>query len=109
MNNAPVLLPRFTIRTLLALLTLCAVVFVLVGTAFRGQYWAWGVTIAIVSLIVTALTHVAWFGIVSFFSRLVDSRTEVSVPVSAGPPHSAVGHSVPDSSGLSAVDGGAER
>jgi hypothetical protein len=70
MTKSPMLLPRFTIRTLLVLLTICAIVFVLVGTAFRGQYWAWGVTIAIVSLIVTALTHVAWFGIVWLFARL---------------------------------------
>jgi hypothetical protein len=64
------LMPRFTIRTLLALLTLCACGFVLIGTAFRGQYWAWGVTIALVTLVATTLVHGALFGIVWLFSQM---------------------------------------
>jgi len=77
-----ILVPRFTIRTLLAILTVCAIVFVMVGTAYRGQYWAWGVTIGLVSLIVTALVHAAWFGIVWVFARMPASRplTEVATP-----------------------------
>jgi hypothetical protein len=78
MNKSSLVLPRFTIRTLLAILTAAAVVFVMVGTAFRGQYWAWGVTIGIISCIITALSHSAWFGIVWFFGRLPDRRTELS-------------------------------
>jgi hypothetical protein len=65
-----VLLPRFTIRTLLVILTASAAVFVMVGTAYRGQYWAWGVTIAIVSLIVTAFVHAAWFSLVKLMMRM---------------------------------------
>jgi len=64
------LMPRFTIRTLLAVLTLCACGFVVIGTAYRGQFWAWGVTIALVTLIVTMLVHAALFGIVWLFSRM---------------------------------------
>jgi hypothetical protein len=64
------LLPRFTIRTLLVILTASAAVFVMVGTAYRGQYWAWGVTIAIGSLIVTAMVHAAWFSMVKLLMRL---------------------------------------
>jgi hypothetical protein len=64
------LMPRFTIRTLLVVLTICAFVFVMVGTAFRGQYWAWGVTMALVSLIATALVHAAWYGTVWLFSQM---------------------------------------
>jgi hypothetical protein len=80
------LLPRFTIRTLLAILTACAVVFVLVGTAFRGQYWAWGVTIAIISCIITALSHSAWFGIVWFFARIPERRAAFSAVAAADLP-----------------------
>jgi hypothetical protein len=79
------LLPRFTIRTLLAILTACAVVFVMVGTAFRGQYWAWGVTIAIISCIITALSHSAWFGIVWFFARMPERRAASAVATAAVP------------------------
>jgi hypothetical protein len=89
------LLPRFTIRTLLVICTLFAVVFVMVGTAYRGQYWAWGVTFGLVSLIVAALVHAAWFGIVSLLARLMSPRpklvqaptTTASAPDSDGHPH----------------------
>jgi hypothetical protein len=64
------LLPRFTIRTLLVILTGSAAVFVIVGAAVRGHYWAWGVTIAIFSLLVTAVVHAAWFSVVKVMSRM---------------------------------------
>jgi hypothetical protein len=70
------LVPRFTIRTLLAMITLAAIVFVMIGTATRGQYWAWGVTIGLVSVIVTALAHAAWFGIVWMFMRISHGQSE---------------------------------
>jgi hypothetical protein len=58
------LLPRFSIRTLLGLLTVCAIVFVIAGMAYRGQYWAWGITLGMASLAVAALIHAALFGLV---------------------------------------------
>jgi hypothetical protein len=64
------LLPRFTIRTLFVITTVAAFVFLIAGTAYRGQNWAWGVTIGIASLALTALVHAAWFGIVWLFSQL---------------------------------------
>ena len=70
------LLPRFTIRGLLALVTLCAFAFVVVGMAARGQNWAWGVTIAMASLVLTALVHGAWFGVVWLFASLLPARGE---------------------------------
>jgi hypothetical protein len=67
-------LPRFTIRTLLVMLTICAVASVIIGTAFRGQTWAWGVTIGLASLVVTAVVHGAWFGVAWLFAQLPSSR-----------------------------------
>jgi hypothetical protein len=58
------LLPRFSIRTLLVLLTMGAVASVIIGTAFRGQNWAWGASIGLFSLLVTALFHAAWFAVI---------------------------------------------
>jgi hypothetical protein len=84
MSKSATLLPRFNLRTLLAILTASAVVFVMVGTAFRGQYWAWGVTIAIISCIITALSHAAWFGIVSFIARMYQVRDGGPVPARVG-------------------------
>jgi hypothetical protein len=85
MTKSSMLLPRFTIRTLLAILTASAVVFVMVGTAFRGQYWAWGVTIGIISCIITALSHSAWFAMVWFFARVPEMRAGLSAATPAAP------------------------
>lgn len=80
------LLPRFTIRTLLAILTLCACGFVVIGTAYRGQYWAWGVTIALVALIVTMFVHAGWFGAVWLFSQMSTAPPgRVVIPPFKGP------------------------
>jgi ABC-type uncharacterized transport system permease subunit len=73
------MLPRFTIRTLLVMLTVCAFLFVIVGLAYRGQHWAWGVTIGMLSLGVTALVHAAWFSLVWVFAR-PKSSPEKPVP-----------------------------
>lgn len=68
--NRTMVLPRFTIRVLLAMLTLGAVASVVVGMAYRGQTWAWGFSIGLLSLGVIALVHAAWFGIVWLFLQL---------------------------------------
>ncbi len=68
------LVPRFSIRTLLVMLTLGAVAFLIVGMAFRGQHWAWGASIGLFSLLVTALVHAAWFGVIWLFSHLTPAR-----------------------------------
>ncbi|HEY3392621.1 MAG TPA: hypothetical protein VGK58_07930 [Lacipirellulaceae bacterium] len=82
-------MPRFTIRTLLLMITLAAIVFVMIGTATRGQYWAWGVTIGLLSVIVTAFAHAAWFGIVWMFMRISHGQSEPfeSVAGEAGTSH----------------------
>jgi hypothetical protein len=72
-----VLFPRFTMRTILAVMTGCAVLFVVMGLGARGQTWAWGLVIGVVSLGITALVHAAWFGVVWYFSRLEDRRAAV--------------------------------
>lgn len=69
------LFPRFTLRTILAVMTASAVFFLLVGTGYRGHPWAWGSVIGIVSLGVTALVHAACFGIVWCFARFSTART----------------------------------
>lgn len=82
------LVPRFTIRTLLAVLTGAAVVFLVAGMAVRGETWAWGVTIGFFFLVVTALAHAAWFGLVWLFAQLPAKRQEGGgdgSPLRAGP------------------------
>jgi hypothetical protein len=70
------LLPRFTIRALLVMLTICAFVFVIAGMAVRGQHWAWGVTIGILSVAFTLLIHAAWFGAVWMLAQMQSRKQE---------------------------------
>lgn len=64
------IMPRFTIRALLVILTIGAFFSVIVGMAFRGHDWAIGVTIGFLSLFFIALVHAAWFGAVWFIGRM---------------------------------------
>lgn len=72
------LLPRFSIRALLGVLTVCAVAFLIAGMAYRGRHWAWGVTIALASLILTAMVHAAWFGVIWLFAHRAAARPKDS-------------------------------
>ena len=73
------IMPRFTIRTGLVGVTFCALVFVVAGMALRGETWAWGITIGLVSLLVTLAVHAAWFGLVWTFARLPAAQPAVPV------------------------------
>jgi hypothetical protein len=70
------IVPRFTIRTLLLILTVGALVSIIAGFAIRGQQWAWGITIGLLSLAFTALVHAAWFGVVWIISRVSSQQQE---------------------------------
>jgi hypothetical protein len=70
------LLPRFTIRALLVMLTVCAFVFVIAGMAVRGQHWAWGITIGIASLAFTLMVHAVWFGAVWMLAQVQSRKQE---------------------------------
>ena len=62
------LIPQFSIRWLLALTAFCAVVFSFFGLAARGNPWAGGLSIALVSLLVLLLAHAFCFWLVWVFS-----------------------------------------
>ena len=65
------LLPRFTLRTILAVTTVAAVFFLLVGTGYRGQQWAWAAAIGIGSLGLTMLVQVSCFLVVKSLAKCV--------------------------------------
>ena len=75
-KSARALLPRFSIRTLFWLVTGSAFVFVVVGMAARGAPWALGVSIAVLSLVVTLLMHAAWFFAVWVFGQATSPRAK---------------------------------
>jgi hypothetical protein len=62
--------PRFTLRTALAITTLAALFFVLVGAGYRGQQWAWGAAIGVLSLAVVAIVHASAFGMAWCFAKI---------------------------------------
>lgn len=69
-QNLAMLFPRFTLRTILLVITGSALLFVVVGAAVRGHTWAVGVTAAVVSVLLAAVIHAGWFGIVWLIARL---------------------------------------
>lgn len=65
-----ILIPQFSIRWLLALTAVCALVFSVFGLAVQGSYWAAGVSIGIASLAVLLLVHGLMFALVWGFSMI---------------------------------------
>jgi hypothetical protein len=65
------LFPRFTLRTILAVTTVAAVFFLLVGTGYRGQQWAWAAAIGIGSLGLTIVVQVFCFVFVKSIAKCV--------------------------------------
>jgi hypothetical protein len=70
------LLPRFSIRTALGVVTAAAIVSLFAGQALGGRAWAFGVTIAVVSVPLALLVHAAFFALASGFGRLLGPEPE---------------------------------
>jgi hypothetical protein len=93
-NQPYMLLPRFTLRTLLAILTGVAVLSLLAGQALGGRAWALGVTVAVVSVPLALLVHAGCFSLAMVFARWLGAK-EVVARTSRG----GVERSVVDSTG----------
>lgn len=78
-------IPQFTLRRLLAIVTVCCLVFSVFGLALRGSAVAMGVSVAIVSLVVVALVHAALFAVVWMFSVLLPSMQSPPIGGKRGP------------------------
>jgi hypothetical protein len=65
------LIPRFTIRWLLMLTTVCAVFFAIVALALRDHIWAIGVSVGVGSLILAFACYGAVFGVAYVLASLV--------------------------------------
>jgi hypothetical protein len=78
------LLPRFSIRTALAILTVVAVISLFAGQALGGQAWAFGLTIAVVSVPLALLVHAGFYGLVMGFAKLLNPEENVVALTSRG-------------------------
>ena len=67
------LIPQFSIRWLLTLTAVSAVIFSIFGLAVRGSAWAAAVSIGIGSLVILALVYALLFGVVWVFSVIMSS------------------------------------
>lgn len=84
------LIPQFSIRWLLGLTVVCAVIFSIVGLAVRGSRWAMGVSIGIGSLVLLMAVYAGMFFLVWVFSMLKRRRGAGRSPFSQGPPPAVV-------------------
>lgn len=72
------LLPRFTIRTALAILTGVAVISLFAGQALGGRAWAFGLTVAVVSVPFALAVHAAFFALGSMFAKLITPEESIA-------------------------------
>jgi hypothetical protein len=65
------LLPRFSIRTALVIVTVVAVISLFAGQALGGRAWALGLTVAVVSVPLALVVHAAFYWVAMAFARLL--------------------------------------
>src|SRR5262245_3850678 len=79
------LIPRFTLRWLLGLTTLCPGVSLVLASPVRGETWALGVPAAIGGLLMLTALHVGTFGIAWLWSRVERAVFDPSDPDGVSP------------------------
>lgn len=57
-------LPQYTLRKLFGVMTVCAVIFTIVGFGIRGQAWAAGLSAALAMLALMLLIHAVLFALI---------------------------------------------
>jgi hypothetical protein len=73
------LLPRFSIRTALGILTGVAVLSLFAGQALGGRAWALGLTVAAVSVPAALAVHALFFALASAFANLLGPEEIVAL------------------------------
>jgi hypothetical protein len=68
------LAPQFSLRRLLAVVTLCGFVCLIVAAAVQGQMWAEAVVIALVGLVATIVVHGVLFVVTRGIGLAFDRR-----------------------------------
>jgi uncharacterized membrane protein len=82
------LIPRYSLRTMLGLMTAFGLLFLVISMAVRGHEWALAVVLAIASLAIVFLAFAGQFLVVWLFAqgaRLL-SRSEPGSPFAQGKP-----------------------
>jgi hypothetical protein len=79
------LIPQFSLRWMLAAITLLAVVFLVASRAVQGSAWAVGVTAAVLMLAVVMLVHGGLFFLIWLVSLNSARRQRAAMAVPATP------------------------
>jgi hypothetical protein len=74
------LLPRYSLRGLFGLITVCSMFFAVAAFAFRGQRWAIAVIAATGSLLVVAVIHATVFLVAWLLTLITGSFNRSAVP-----------------------------
>ncbi len=69
------LLPRFTLRTTLIGITVCAFFGLVLARADAGDLWAYAASVAVKSLAVIVAVHACMYLLIAATSRVLGSRT----------------------------------
>jgi hypothetical protein len=97
------LLPRFSIRTMLLIATGVAVASLFAGEALGGRVWALGLTIAVASVPIALLVHAGFFALGSAFANwlgpqeIVARTSRGGIERTAAPPRPAANADSPAS------------
>ena len=68
------LLPKYSLRTVLFGITGCAIYFLILGEALRGQEWAIGISAGVGSILIGLIFHGLLYVVVSFISNWVGTQ-----------------------------------
>jgi hypothetical protein len=82
-ENHRMIIPRFTVRWLLALMAFCAVFAFIVSLAVSGNVWAIALSVALASIVLTFVLHAAGFCCawgMSTLWRMMTRRTVAASP-----------------------------
>ncbi len=74
LDNCSMLIPQFSLRTTLQVLTVCAVLFLVAGQALAGKAWAVIVTVAVLSVLATLLVHGCFYLVAAALSKLTGTQ-----------------------------------
>ncbi|NLE37728.1 MAG: hypothetical protein GX621_06860 [Pirellulaceae bacterium] len=92
-EEAQPLIPQYSIRWLLGLTTVCAVVFAIFGMAVRGHAWAICISVGLGTLVLMAMIHALFYGGMLILASLGRGRRGTSpfatVPAGVEPAPSA--------------------
>ena len=74
------LIPRFSLRWLIGLITVCGVISLVLSYAFQGEPWAIGFAAGIASLAVLFALHASAFAVAYVLAEVFHLKPRVEVP-----------------------------